>query len=249
MKEYFEIPIEFDHKKLEDTIISESISGKGYCCFVDHTTLVTSYRDKNGKIRNILKNALINSCDGSYIAIMANIIYKQSFTAYNGPQLFNKFIYMPVKQCIVGNTVDVYEKIKVKLDTTGGNAENIFFLPLPYLPVDKFNYKEIGSEINIIKPQFIWVSLGAPKQEEFMYRLLPYIESGVLLGVGAALNFFSGTVKDFPVWIKRAHLIWLFRVFTEPKKQIPRCLNTFTTYPLIFLKERKKKRKGQNKNF
>jgi N-acetylglucosaminyldiphosphoundecaprenol N-acetyl-beta-D-mannosaminyltransferase len=84
--------------------------------------------------------------------------------------------------------------------------------------------------------------LGAPKQEEFMYRITPKIDKGVLLGVGAALNYFSGAVKDIPKWAIKFHLIWLYRVFTEPKKQLPRCINTFTYYPLLFLKELKGKK-------
>jgi N-acetylglucosaminyldiphosphoundecaprenol N-acetyl-beta-D-mannosaminyltransferase len=45
-----------------------------------------------------------------------------------------------------------------------------------------------------------------------------------LLGVGAALNYFSGEVKDIPSWAKKYHLIWMYRIFTEPKKQLPRFL-------------------------
>lgn len=240
MQKYFNIFLEFNHKKLEDKIVITSMEGKGYCCFVDHTLLVTSFREKDSKITMILNNALVNSCDGSYIAFMANKLYKSKFKAYNGPELFNKFIHYPDKHCIVGNTVEVFNKIKLKLEDSGFGSSNIHFIPLPFLSIDQFDYSAISDEIKKTDARFIWVSLGAPKQEEFMYRILPFIDKGVLLGVGAALNYFSGVVKDIPSWAKKTHLIWLYRVFTEPKKQIPRCLNTFLTYPLIFWEERRK---------
>jgi N-acetylglucosaminyldiphosphoundecaprenol N-acetyl-beta-D-mannosaminyltransferase len=237
MRKYFDILLEFNHLKLEEKIQTTSINNKGYCCFVDHTLLVRSFKERDNKLKNILNNALVNSCDGSYIAMMVNKIYRKQFIAYTGPDFFNKFIFKPDKQCIVGNTKEVFDKIKMKLESFGIDSSNLSYIPLPFLSVDKFDYKAIANEINLVDPRFIWVSLGAPKQEEFMFRILPNINKGVLLGVGAALNYFSGEVKDIPNWAKKSHLIWLYRVFTEPKKQIPRCINTFVNYPLIFITE------------
>lgn len=238
MQKYFDVFLEFDHRKSEETIIKTSITGKGYCCFVDHTLLVTAYREKNGKLKNILNNALVNFCDGSYIAIMASKIYNTDLKAYNGPELFNKFIYHSGKQCIVGNTQEVFHKIRLKLNASGIDTSDLFYIPVPYVNVDQFDYPSIANKINTIEPRYIWLSLGAPKQEEFMYKILPHISKGVMLGIGAALNYFSGEIRDIPEWAKKMHLIWLYRVFTEPKKQIPRCLNTFKTYPLLYFKER-----------
>lgn len=242
MKKYFNINFQFNPQELEKTIEETSLEGKGYCCFVDHTLLVTSFKEKDGKLMNILNNALANSCDGSYIAMMTNQIYKTQFRAYNGPELFNKYIFFNDKQCIIGNTKAVFDKIVHKVSDSGGDSSNLHFIPLPYLAVHQFDYDAIAEEINKISPRFIWVSLGAPKQEGFMYRITPKIDKGVSLGVGAALNYFSGEVKDIPSWAKNYHLIWLYRIFTEPKKQLPRCINTFIYYPIIFFNEIMKKK-------
>lgn len=237
MKRYFNLNFQFNHAVLEKTIEETSFQGKGYCCFIDATSLVHSF--KNEKFRNILNTSLVNSCDGSYIALLASKIHDKQLKEYIGPDFFKKFIYKPYPQFVIGNTREVFNKIIAKLELHGGKTSNLFFIPMPYKGVNEFDYKEIATQINQIHPQFIWVSLGAPKQEEFMSKLLPHIEKGVMIGVGAALNYFTGEVKDIPNWARKTHLIWLYRIFTEPKKQLKRCMEILLVLPKIYREEKR----------
>ncbi len=241
MKKYFNINFQFNHQKLEQVIEETSLQDKGYCCFVDATSLVHSY--KNESFRTILNASLVNSCDGSYIAMLASKIHDESLKEYIGPDFFKKFIYKPYPQFIIGNTIDVFNKVKTKLELKGNDTSTLYFIPLPFKAVDHFDYIAISNQINQLKPRFIWVSLGAPKQEEFMFRLLPHIEKGVMIGVGAALNYFTGEVKDIPYWARKTHLIWLYRIFTEPKKQIKRCKEIFLVLPKLYVQEKKQIKK------
>jgi N-acetylglucosaminyldiphosphoundecaprenol N-acetyl-beta-D-mannosaminyltransferase len=237
MNKYFNINFQFNHTTLERTIEETSIYGKGYCCFVDATSLVHSH--KNEKFRSILNASLVNSCDGSYIALLASKIHKEQLKEYIGPDFFKKFIYKPYPQFVLGNTQEVFNKIKVKLELNGADTANLFFIPLPYKGVNEFDYQNIATQINQVHSRFIWVSLGAPKQEEFMSKLLPFIDRGVMIGVGAALNYFTGEVKDIPDWARKTHSIWLYRIFTEPKKQLKRCTEILLVLPKIYREEKK----------
>lgn len=239
MKKYFNIPLEFDHKSLEQKILNTSLDSKGYCCFVDSNVMVEANRKGQKEILAVLNGSLVNSCDGSILAKMASLAHKQKLCAYNGPQFFNKFIYMQDAQCVVGNTAKVFLTIKTKL-SQGGKSPNLHFISLPFKDINEFNYLEIAKEINVIQPRFIWVSLGAPKQEIFMCKLLPHLNSGVMLGVGAALNYFSGEINDIPNWATKHNLIWFFRIMTEPKKQLKRVFKIVKHYPKIFLAEKHK---------
>lgn len=237
MKKYFNINFQFNHQELEKTIEETSLEGKGYCCFVDATSLVHSH--KNEKFRTILNASLVNSCDGSYIALLAGKIHSEQLKEYIGPDFFKKFIYKPYPQFVIGNTQDVFNKVKAKLELKGNETSHLYFIPLPYKGVDEFDYQEIAMRINQIQPRFIWVSLGAPKQEEFMFKLLSHIDKGVMLGVGAALNYFTGEVKDIPGWARKTRSIWLYRIFTEPQKQLKRCKEIFLVLPRIYAQEKK----------
>lgn len=233
MERYFKIPLEFDHDKFERTVIENSLHDKGYCCFVDSNTLVEAHKKKNNEVLEVLDGALVNSCDGHYVAKLASLIHKKKLEAYSGPIFFEKFIYHDVNQCIIGNTHSIYKKIKDKIIEAGGKPD-LHFIPLPFSEINEFNYAEIGREINRIKPKYIWVSLGAPKQEIFMNKLLPFINGGTMFGVGAALNYFSGEINEIPSWAKRLNLIWFYRILTEPKKQTKRVVKILTYYPKIF---------------
>lgn len=239
MKKYFNVNFEFNHRRLEKKIVNTSRRGKGYCCFIDLTSLVHSY--KNLDFREVLNNAIVNSCDGSYIAMSSSKIHKENLKEYIGPDFFKKFILMDGKHMIVGSTIQVFEKVIDKVrEKKRSQISNISYLELPFKQVEDFDYKKISKIINDRQPNYIWVSLGAPKQEYFMAKLLPYINRGILLGVGAALNYFSGEIKDIPIWARKLHIIWIYRIITEPKKQLRRMTKVLLEFPRIYKAEKKK---------
>lgn len=243
MKKYFGINLEFDHEKIEKTVLDiiNDKQRKGYCCFVDLNSLVDA--NKNYEIRRVINEATINSCDGSYIAMSAGRIHKVKLKEYIGPDFFNKFIYSNHRHLILGNTQEVFDKVQAKVASV--QTSDISYFPLPFKTVENFDYDEIGKFINQLNPDFIWVSLGAPKQEQFMNRLVKYINRGMLIGVGAAINYFSGEIKDIPIWIRKLHVIWIYRIFTEPKKQIKRMTKVFLEFPKIYRVEKKKVKYGK----
>jgi len=242
MKKYFGVPIEFDRNQFETKVEQTSLQSKGYCCFVDSYVLVTARRKENGLI-HVLENALVNACDGSYIAMFASRLYDQKFVAYNGPEFFTKYIYATDRQCVIGNTPEVFEKVKSRLIGEGYSCDNILYISMPFEKVENYNYEEVARQVNEFGPRYLWVSLGAPKQEYFMHRLLPHINRGVMLGIGAALNYFSGEIRNIPRWATRIHLIWMYRIFTEPAKQMKRSVFILRHYFELYLAERKSVKK------
>ena len=71
------------------------------------------------------------------------------------------------------------------------------------------------AEISASSARVLLVGLGCPKQERWMARhhaALPM----PLVGVGAWFDFSSGTVREAPVWMQRAGLEWLHRLFQQP---------------------------------
>lgn len=236
MNFFFDIKLEFEHSKLEKEIIKTSLKGKGYCCFVDLTSLVYSYN--NNDFQEVLNGAIINSCDGSYIAMSVSKIYKERVKEYIGPDFFKKFIFKDGNHLVIGSTPLVFEKITKRVKREGGDISNLSYIELPFKNLNEFDYSAIAGEINLKRPNYIWVSLGAPKQEYFMSKLLPFIDGGIMLGVGAALNYFSGEIKDIPTWTKKIHVVWIYRLITEPKKQFKRLKTIFITFPKMIKKEK-----------
>lgn len=88
----------------------------------------------------------------------------------------------------------------------------------PFRPLTEEEDRAICEKINSLKPDFLWVGIGAPKQEVWMQEHREKIHGTVMLGVGAAFDFFAGTLKKAPEWMENAGLEWLFRLVMEPKR-------------------------------
>ncbi len=117
-----------------------------------------------------------------------------------------------------------------------------FYSP-PFAAVDSFDYEGIAKKVNASGADIIWVSLGAPKQEEFMYRLKPFLTKGVMVGVGAAFTFYGDdTQKRAPQIIRNLHLEWLYRLMKDPKKTFSRVKREIYFLPGLIYKEIKKRK-------
>lgn len=239
----FNIHIEFDSQVFRDTVerhIQER--KKAYVCVVDANVITIAQKDH--KYREIVKNATINTCDGSSIAMMVNKIYGTDYHAYNGPELFEYYIERPYKHILVGNTAAKVEQIKAKVKEKGIDLD-MTHVDVPFVPVDEFDYPTIAKQINEFKPDIVWVSLGAPKQEKFIANIFPYINQGILFGIGAAFNFYTGDLHNNKKEVGGLRLIWLERILKEPKKQWPRFRRTVSTFPLMFYQEWRKSKKDK----
>jgi N-acetylglucosaminyldiphosphoundecaprenol N-acetyl-beta-D-mannosaminyltransferase len=49
-----------------------------------------------------------------------------------------------------------------------------------------------------------------------MARFRPRLEAPLLVGVGAAFDFFTGRQRQAPRWMQRSGLEWLFRLGSQP---------------------------------
>lgn len=239
----FNIKIEFDRgkcqKAFEDCIKEKQ---KGYVCVVDFNVLTITQQDP--EYRKIVYGSYLNVCDGSTIATMANLIYGTNYRVFTGPEIFEGLIERAeIKQLLLGNTEEKYNKIKDKLQSKGVDSSHLMHLLVPFAKVEDFNYVNIAEQIKTFNPDVIWVSLGAPKQERFMNRLLPYIDKGLMFGIGAAFNFYVGEIRQPKFQIGALRFVWVDRIIHEPKKQFGRIRLAMKAYPKLFMAEWRKKRK------
>ncbi len=234
----FNIHIEFDSKvfckTVEDYIAKKQ---KAYVCVVDANVITIAQKDM--KYRHVVNEANINTCDGSSIAKMANSIYGTHYSAFNGPELFEYYIERPYKHVLVGNTSKKVDQIKAKVAEKGLQLD-LQHVDVPFVSVDQFDYPAIAEQINELKPDIIWVSLGAPKQETFISNIFPYIKQGVLFGIGAAFNFYTGDLHNNKKEIRGLRFIWLERIFKEPKKQLGRVGKFLLMVPKMYMEEYRK---------
>lgn len=244
MSSYFKINCEFVHsvvkKQIEDRVAEQK---PAYVIALDGNNFSIAQRDNNHL--NLINSALVTHCDSSWLPLIINRIHKTNYSNYYSADLFFELIReKKYRHFFLGSSPRVLEALKDTLSEIDPAIRTMQFMELPYCGVDDFNYQEIADSINADSPDLIWVSLGCPKQEQFMQRLLPYLKQGILFGSGALFNFYCGlddVPQRAPQWMIRHHLEFLYRIFSEPKKQIPRCLRIIRTLPKAITQEKTKR--------
>ncbi len=79
----------------------------------------------------------------------------------------------------------------------------------------------------------LFVGIGCPKQERWMVEHRPRLET-VMLGVGAAFDFYAGSKRQAPAWMQSAGLEWVFRLATEPRRLWKRYLRHNPRFVAMF---------------
>lgn len=234
----FNLELEFDPKALQSKIDSYiKNKQRGYICVCDSSVVTRAQKDK--EYRNIINGAFVNSCDGSSICTLAKMIYGGNLESVNGPELFAKYTKLPYKQVILGNTVDIVEKVRDKLKSENISDDYINHLNLPFCNVDEFDYARIAEIINTKDYDIVWVSLGNPKQEIFMSKIMPFLNKGVMFGIGAALNFYVGQISLPKFQLGPLRFIWLTRLF-EDKRQWKSSWDFIKILPRLYFEEKQR---------
>ena len=120
----------------------------------------------------------------------------------------------------------------------------------PFRPLNIKTEKEnLTKTINLKKPHIVWVGISTPKQEIFMHENIDAFDINLMFGVGAAFDYYTGSIKIAPSWIQNLGLEWLFRLIQEPKRLWRRYLDIVPKFIIFNLIEFLSKfYKSKNKN-
>lgn len=78
---------------------------------------------------------------------------------------------------------------------------------------------EIIKNINESKVKILFVGLGAPRQEQFIYDNIDKLEHvKIIQTVGGSFDIFSNTLKRAPLWMQKMGLEWLYRLIQQPSR-------------------------------
>jgi N-acetylglucosaminyldiphosphoundecaprenol N-acetyl-beta-D-mannosaminyltransferase len=120
---------------------------------------------------------------------------------------------------------------------------NKFGMEYPHLNIagyhhgyfDRNNCDDIISDIKQSKAFALFVALGTPAQENFIFKYMNELPCSVYMGVGGSFDVLSGTIKRSPQWLSNLGLEWLYRMILDPSK-ISRLWNNvlFTIKALLY---------------
>ena len=137
---------------------------------------------------------------------------------------------------LYGSTPQTLEKLSTQLQATFPQLQIAGTHSPPFRVLSQAEEAADVSRIHQSGAAVVFVGLGCPKQEEWMYRQLGKLNA-VMVGVGAAFSFHSGEVSQAPRWMMRFGLEWLFRLSQEPGRLWTRYLFTNSAFVYLFSKQ------------
>lgn len=217
----------------------EELRGKYICVSNVHTT-VMSYKDET--YRKIQNEAAMALPDGKPLSLVSRRRGFSHADRVPGPDLMPRILELSLekgyKHYFYGSSQKTLDELKKRLESQYKGLQIVGMYSPPFRELAEEEDNAIINQINTCQPDFVWVALGAPKQERWMYAHRGKI-NGVMLGVGAAFDFLAGTVERAPEWMQNLCLEWLFRISQDPKRLLKRYLSTNFAFLYYVWKENK----------
>ena len=128
-----------------------------------------------------------------------------------------------------GSTEETLEKLQKHLQETYPGVQVAGMYSPPFRTLSTEEDLQIIQMINESHADFVWIGLGAPKQEYWMADHKEKV-NGFMVGVGAAFDYLAGNIERAPMWMQKANLEWLYRLMQEPKRLFKRYFYTNTKF-------------------
>jgi N-acetylglucosaminyldiphosphoundecaprenol N-acetyl-beta-D-mannosaminyltransferase len=208
------------------------LTGDYICVSNVHTTVISYEESSYCKIQN---GGLMAIPDGNPLSIVGRIRGHKDMDRITGPSLMAELFKVSVEKgyrhYFYGSKEETLDKLYTALKKTypGIQVSGMYSPPFRSLTVDED--KAIVKRINETKADFVWVGLGAPKQEKWMAEHLGRV-NGLMIGVGAGFDYFAGNIQRAPEWMQKCSLEWLYRLVQEPRRLFFRYLSTNTIFIL-----------------
>lgn len=182
-------------------------------------SVMTAYRDKY--FQKILNESVIATPDGMPLVWNMRLLGNKDQNRVDGPNLMLKICEssgnMDIPIFLYGNTEECLNKLELKLKLEYPNIKICGKYSPPFRKLTHEEDQEVIKMINESGAKVTFVSLGAPKQEVWMYEHKEKV-NGVMVGVGAAFDFIVGNINRAPLFMQNLGLEWLYRLVQEPKK-------------------------------
>lgn len=78
--------------------------------------------------------------------------------------------------------------------------------------------EQVARKVSKFNPDYVFVGMGYPKQEQWIKRNRHRLQHTLLMGVGGSIEIYSGTKKRAPLLFRKTNLEWFYRLITDWKR-------------------------------
>ncbi|MEM7557221.1 MAG: WecB/TagA/CpsF family glycosyltransferase [Cyanobacteria bacterium P01_A01_bin.84] len=136
----------------------------------------------------------------------------------------------------VGSQKEILSRMKQRLEKEFPRLEIAAMEPLPFRPLSSDEDEALTKKINDSGAGLVFVSLGCPKQENWMAEHKDRIQA-VMIGLGGAFPVYAGLHNRAPRFIREFGLEWLYRLVQEPRRLYGRYRTTIPPFVLLAFKQ------------
>lgn len=203
-----------------------ALSGNYMCVSNVHTT-VTAFEDP--EYRAVQNGGIMAIPDGGPLSSVGRKRGFVNMQRITGPSYMEEIMKISVendyRHFFYGSTTETLNKLKEVLKKNYPGIKIVGMYSPPFRNISFEEDKEIIEKINKTKPDFLWVGLGAPKQEKWMAAHYGKV-NGFIVGVGAGFDYLAGNIKRAPEWMQKSNLEWFYRLKQEPIRLFSRYWHT-----------------------
>lgn len=212
--------VEFSNTTLDNLFLnlSSRILNKERTFVITANPEIVMYAQNDHLYREILKKADFVTADGIGIVMAASILKKPLPERVTGFELMLKLLQYANEQrlkiYLLGAKEETLKKTIYHINTHYPNTHIVgshhgFF---------NWEINDIPEQIIRTQPDIVFVALGFPKQEEWIYKNLEKFNNGTFMGVGGSFDVLSGDVKRAPVLWQKLNIEWLYRLVKQPSR-------------------------------
>lgn len=187
--------------------------------------------------REALDGAGLNTADGMPVVWAQQLLGHRKASRVYGPTLMMRLVDRAARS---GWRVGFYggapEALNILVDRVRlkyPKLEIACAISPPFRKLEPSEDAAFVNEINASKPDLLFIGLGCPKQERWMFEHRDRLAT-VQLGVGAAFAFHAGQVRQAPRFLQRIGMEWAFRLACEPRRLFRRYATTNPIYVALF---------------
>ena len=223
--------------KIEKWINDGFVNSKFICLFNVHMCMEAF---DNKDFSKLLNQSDLNLADGFPIYLAQKLLGNVNAKHIRGTDLTLKLCNLSKENDIpigfIGGTQTTLDKMIENLQFNY-HIDNIRYnFSPPFRELNQTEENKIIKDINDSKIKILFVGLGCPKQEFWMYKHIDNLNC-IMLGVGAAFDFIAGNKKEAPVLMQKFGLEWIYRFLSEPKRLWRRYLKHNPRFIYYFIKQ------------
>jgi N-acetylglucosaminyldiphosphoundecaprenol N-acetyl-beta-D-mannosaminyltransferase len=178
--------------------------------------------EKHADFKYIINSADMFVPDGISVVWLARLKGFDMKKRITAADLMQEFFKVAEKESFsnyfYGDTNETLQALNKKLLLEFPNLKIAGSYSPPFREPTEEEDRKIIEKINQAKPDVLWVGLGLPKQEKWIFEHKEKLDIPVVIGVGAGFKFLSGKVRRVPSWLGNFGLEWLWRFLHEPKR-------------------------------